>query len=68
MKSRSTKYKGRNWTVDGITPFTCLKYIAQEYNRLSYDAAVTKFEKLKGSKKEKEKREGEDEMERARDR
>jgi hypothetical protein len=37
-------------------------------NRLSYDAAATKFEKLKGSKKEKERREAEDEMDRARDR
>jgi len=37
-------------------------------HRLSYDAATTKFEKLKGSKKDKERREVEDEMEKARDR
>lgn len=36
--------------------------------RLAYDAAFTKFEKLKGSKKEKERKEAEDEYERARDR
>lgn len=37
-------------------------------SRLSYDAAVAKFEKLKGGKKEKEKNEAEDEMEKARQR
>ncbi|KAF8654729.1 hypothetical protein AX16_003385 [Volvariella volvacea WC 439] len=36
--------------------------------RLSYDAAVAKFEKLKGGKKEKEKKEAEEEMERAKQR
>ncbi|KAF8064245.1 hypothetical protein FPV67DRAFT_1629313 [Lyophyllum atratum] len=36
--------------------------------RLSYDAAVAKFEKLKGGKKEKEKHEAEEEMEKARQR
>ncbi|KAG6865587.1 hypothetical protein C0991_001136 [Blastosporella zonata] len=39
-----------------------------ESRRLSYDAAVAKYEKLKNGKKEKEKREAEDEMENARDR
>ncbi|KAG5733819.1 Meiotically up-regulated gene 137 protein [Termitomyces sp. T112] len=39
-----------------------------ESRRLSYDAAVAKYEKLKNGKKEKEKREAEEEMETARDR
>ncbi|KAG6830135.1 hypothetical protein H0H92_001999 [Tricholoma furcatifolium] len=39
-----------------------------ESRRLSYDAAVAKCEKLKSSKKEKERREAEEEMEKARDR
>ncbi|TFK69203.1 BAR-domain-containing protein [Pluteus cervinus] len=39
-----------------------------ESRRLTYDSAVTKFEKLKGSKKEKERREAEEEMERAKER
>ncbi|KDQ52355.1 hypothetical protein JAAARDRAFT_198274 [Jaapia argillacea MUCL 33604] len=41
-----------------------------ESRRLSYDAAISKFEKLKGGKKEKEKEknEAEDEMEKARSR
>lgn len=38
------------------------------FGRLSYDAAVAKFEKLKGSKKEKERKEAEEEMERAKER
>jgi hypothetical protein len=59
--------RGRNWTVDG-TSFSPLKYFTDEGNRLSYDAATTKYEKLKGSKKEKERKEAEDEMEKARDR
>ncbi|TFK37555.1 hypothetical protein BDQ12DRAFT_666840 [Crucibulum laeve] len=39
-----------------------------ESKRLSYDAAVNKLEKLKGSKKDKDRREAEDEMERAKQR
>ncbi|KAG6868478.1 hypothetical protein C0993_002243 [Termitomyces sp. T159_Od127] len=39
-----------------------------ESRRLSYDAAVNKFEKVKNGKKDKEKREAEEEMEKARDR
>ena len=34
-------------------------------NRLSYDAAVAKAEKCKNSKKEKDRREAEEELERA---
>ncbi|RDB17579.1 SWI/SNF and RSC complexes subunit ssr3 [Hypsizygus marmoreus] len=36
--------------------------------RLSYDAAVARFEKIKGSKKEKERREAEDELDKAKQR
>ncbi|KAF9007018.1 hypothetical protein BDQ17DRAFT_1389154 [Cyathus striatus] len=39
-----------------------------ESKRLSYDAAANKYEKLKNSKKEKDKREAEDEMEKAKQR
>jgi len=37
-------------------------------NRLNYDAAITKMDKLKNSKKEKDKREAEDELDKAKDR
>jgi len=36
--------------------------------RLSYDAAAAKYEKLKGGKKEKEKKEAEEEMQKAKER
>ena len=36
--------------------------------RLSYDAAAAKYEKLKCGKKEKEKKEAEEEMQKAKDR
>ncbi|KAG6816838.1 hypothetical protein H0H87_002487 [Tephrocybe sp. NHM501043] len=45
-----------------------LEKFTDDIKELSYDAAVAKYEKLKSGKKEKEKREAEDEMERARDR
>jgi hypothetical protein len=68
MKSKNMKYNGRSWTADGASLVSVLENFAQRCNRLSYDAALAKFEKLKGSKKEKDRREAEDEMERARDR
>jgi hypothetical protein len=69
MKSKNTKHNGRNWTVDGASLLTSVwTTFSDGRNRLSYDTALTKFEKLKGSKKEKDRREAEDEMERARDR
>lgn len=47
---------------------SCYRIVIYLRNRLSYDASLAKFEKLKGGKKEKEKHEAEDEMERARQR
>jgi len=58
----------RSWKVRGRFRFIELisKLIdSRVCNRLSYDAAIAKAEKFKNSKKEKDRREVEEELERA---
>jgi hypothetical protein len=64
FEAQRKKLDSRRWVIYTLSRVTII-YL---WNRLSYDASVAKFEKLKGGKKEKEKREAEDEMERARQR
>lgn len=72
MISKSIKHSGRKWRAGGdlICAMHDLHVVADEINsiRLALDAAITKVEKTRNSKKEKEKTEAEDEYEVAKSR
>ena len=72
MISKSTKHSGRKWRAGGDAVYSMhdLHVVADEMNsiRLALDAAITKVEKTRNSKKEKEKAEAEDEYEVAKSR
>lgn len=74
MTSRSINLKERSWIADGVfhgTPIETLDMATYCcHDRLAYDAALSKLEKIMSSKKEKEKDrvEAEDEYELAKSR
>ena len=69
-RSRIMSTSGRSWTAEGgtLTYFSLSLVYLTEDHRLSYDTAISKLEKLKTSKKDKEKerKEAEDELQTAR--
>jgi hypothetical protein len=62
MRSKSIRNRERNWKVEGMFVGSCVA-ILFTVCRLTYDAALNKVERLKGSKKEKDREEAEEEME-----
>ena len=69
MKSRSTTYRERSWIAEGVCHYpTSFRVLLDTLIRLGYDAAAAKYERLKCGKKEKEKKEAEEEMQKAKER
>ena len=58
--------KGRNWRADG--EFTACTSVVLIIPRLALDAAISKNEKMKNSKKEKDRKDAEEELLKAQDR
>ena len=69
MRSESTRHNGRSWKADGTCRIATVEARPDlPRHRLTYDAAVTKVEKARNSKKDKDREEAEDEYSRAKSR